>query len=122
MFALQDPDSLHRNRRSQNSTDHNTDSDLLVTIKTAYDKHTNVGSIIISDNGKGFSPELLETSSNGIKTVFQEHTSTKKKAQDVGYNSYNMTPRVVRKFTLLTLTLTFVPLTLTLTLGLGLVY
>jgi hypothetical protein len=73
----------------QNSIDHGGESNLLIKCKTIYDDQLKKSFIIIEDNGKGITPELLELSENGIKKVFIENTTTKNTGlQNSGYGCY----------------------------------
>ncbi|MGB9772577.1 MAG: ATP-binding protein [Bacteroidota bacterium] len=74
----------------QNSIDHAGNSDLLISIKTHYDSESKVSSIVITDNGKGIEPWLLERNEDGIKRIFLEHTSTKlgSMGRHSGYGCY----------------------------------
>jgi anti-sigma regulatory factor (Ser/Thr protein kinase) len=81
----------------QNSIDHGGESNLVITCKTMYDKKTGMIYIIIEDNGKGFSPELLVEGPDGVKNIFRENVSTKNsQMQKSGYGcyiAYEMTKR-----------------------------
>lgn len=73
----------------QNSIDHGSHDDLLITITTKYDPETKISNIIIEDNGKGIKPELLEKNEKGIKKIFLENVSTKNTAHsNSGYGCY----------------------------------
>lgn len=73
----------------QNSMDHGGESNLIIYCKTHYDKNSNKSYIIIEDNGKGISPELLKVSNNGVKNIFIENTTTKNTGlQNSGYGCY----------------------------------
>ncbi|HSP89244.1 MAG TPA: ATP-binding protein [Ignavibacteriaceae bacterium] len=72
----------------QNCIDHGGDN-LIITIKTIFDKETGKSKIIIQDTGKGIQPELLEKNENGIKNIFLENVTTKKSTlQNTGYGCY----------------------------------
>lgn len=73
----------------QNSMDHGGESNLIIYCKTHYDKNSNKSYIIIEDNGKGISPELLKVSNNGVRNIFIENTTTKNTGlQNSGYGCY----------------------------------
>lgn len=73
----------------QNSIDHGGENIIEVTIKTALDREAGIMTITISDNGNGLPPELTEVDSNGIKKLFMESVSTKKKTNpNSGYGCY----------------------------------
>ncbi len=61
----------------QNCIDHAGDNALIVTIRTEFDLHRQLITVIISDNGNGIEPWLLERDVNGRRKIFLEHTSTK---------------------------------------------
>lgn len=72
----------------QNSIDHGGDYDLLILISTKYYPEKNQTELLISDNGKGVNPELLETNERGIKKLFLENVTTKTDVQSGGYGCY----------------------------------
>ena len=72
----------------QNSIDHNQKKDLKITISTNSMKDENGIEIIINDNGKGLSEELLEINDQGIQRVFLEQTTTKVDASSSGYGCF----------------------------------
>ncbi|MCX8056179.1 MAG: ATP-binding protein [Ignavibacteria bacterium] len=73
----------------QNSIEHGGESNLIIKIKTKHDEFTNISFLTIEDNGKGISPDLLNTNSEGIKLIFVENTTTKSKGmQNSGYGCY----------------------------------
>jgi len=73
----------------QNSIDHGGEQELIITIKTVYDKESGKSKIIIQDSGKGILPELLEKNENGIKDIFMENVTTKKPSLlNTGYGCY----------------------------------
>ncbi len=73
----------------QNSIEHGNVTDLLVTISTAFDSTARQITVVVSDNGVGLPPDLLETDERGIKRVFLENISTKPKGnQHSGYGCY----------------------------------
>lgn len=81
----------------QNSIDHGSEENLLILIKTHYDKSNKKIYVTIEDNGKGIFSELLETNEQGIKNIFLENVSTKKsQLPNSGYGcyiAYEMTKR-----------------------------
>jgi len=80
----------------QNSLDHGGEP-VLIKIKTYYNSDERKTFVIISDNGKGISAELLTRDKNGIKALFQENVTTKDPTmQNAGYGcyiAYEMTKR-----------------------------
>lgn len=73
----------------QNSIDHGGEGNLIIRCKTMFDETKRKSYVIIEDNGKGISPELLQINSNGIKNVFIENTTTKNTGlQNSGYGCY----------------------------------
>jgi len=73
----------------QNSIDHCGVNFVVINIKTVYEPDSNMSYIYICDSGKGISPELLETDSNGIKRLFLENETTKKHiGSHAGYGCY----------------------------------
>lgn len=73
----------------QNCIDHAGVDKILITIKTSYDSKNNLTTISISDNGRGFSEELLKLNSAGQKNIFSENVSTKQyENQNSGYGCY----------------------------------
>jgi sensor histidine kinase regulating citrate/malate metabolism len=73
----------------QNSIDHCGINFVTIHIQTLYNRRENISTIKISDNGKGIVPELLETGPRGVKKLFLEHETTKKKFQaHSGYGCY----------------------------------
>ena len=73
----------------QNSIDHGGEGNLMISCKTMFDKNTNKSYIVIEDNGKRISPELLEVNNEGIKNIFIENTTTKNtELQNSGYGCY----------------------------------
>jgi len=73
----------------QNSIDHGGEANLIITCKTKYDKELKNIYVIIEDNGKGISSDLLEINSDGVKKIFVENTTTKNAgSQNTGYGCY----------------------------------
>ncbi len=73
----------------QNSIDHGGEGNLIIKCKTIFDQSSKKSYIVIEDNGKGISPELLEEGSNGIKNIFNENITTKNTGlQNSGYGCY----------------------------------
>jgi len=73
----------------QNSIEHSSVENLVVEIQTLYKPMLNQSKIIISDNGVGIRPDLLETGSSGVKRIFQENISTKTfEERNHGYGCY----------------------------------
>jgi len=68
----------------QNSIDHSKAENLLIKIKTIYNKQFNHTKLVIEDNGVGINSELLEISDNKIKMLFLENTSTKDRDLPMG--------------------------------------
>ncbi|MBU1094931.1 MAG: histidine kinase [Bacteroidetes bacterium] len=61
----------------QNSISHNSEQNIKISIVTKYDETHKKISLLISDDGKGIKPELLNKNSEGIQNVFLESVSTK---------------------------------------------
>lgn len=72
----------------QNSIDHSDDEKIIVTIRTHHDATQRCSKVIVSDNGKGISPELLQENEVGVKKVFLENVSTKPQTRKSGYGCY----------------------------------
>ena len=73
----------------QNSIDHATNGNLIISVSTKFDKVNSKSFIIIHDNGAGLLPALLETDSNGIQNVFNENVTTKDvEEKRAGYGCY----------------------------------
>lgn len=73
----------------QNSIDHGGEQNLQIAITSQYDQANRKSLIIISDNGKGISPELLKIEEDGRKYLFHENVSTKKSdIPTIGYGCY----------------------------------
>lgn len=81
----------------QNSIDHGGEGNLIIKCKTQCADNLKKSYIIIEDNGKGISPELLKVDKDGIKRIFVENTTTKNTGlQNSGYGcyiAYEMTKR-----------------------------
>ncbi|MCK9282512.1 MAG: ATP-binding protein [Melioribacteraceae bacterium] len=61
----------------QNSITHNSEQIITIKITTKYDELNKKISLLISDDGKGISLELLKINSQGIQKIFLENVSTK---------------------------------------------
>ncbi len=73
----------------QNSIDHVKNDFLVIQIKTAHSPAERQSRIIISDNGSGIRPDLLEKDENGIQYLFKENVSTKDEYhKPSGYGCY----------------------------------
>lgn len=72
----------------QNCIEHSGSQSIEITILTRYDSENKEARIIIQDNGKGFSAELMETDETGVKKLFLEHITTKTDSQNSGYGCY----------------------------------
>ena len=73
----------------QNSIDHCGVSYVTIHIQTRYDRKEHVSSIVISDNGKGIVPGLLEPGPKGIQRLFLEDETTKTQMEPhSGYGCY----------------------------------
>jgi len=73
----------------QNCIEHSGDGQIEVSIETSYNELNNETDIIISDNGKGIKPELLEKDDKEVARVFMENISTKNSdLQDDGYGCF----------------------------------
>jgi hypothetical protein len=72
----------------QNSIEHAGDEQILVRIKTQYFPELHRSTIIVSDNGDGIRPDLLEPNELGTQRLFLENTSTKAESQNSGYGCY----------------------------------
>lgn len=68
----------------QNAIEHSGESKILIRIQTRWTKPDGPGRLVISDNGRGISPDLLAIGEGGVKKLFLENASTK---QSVGKNS-----------------------------------
>ncbi len=81
----------------QNSIDHGSDPGLVVVVSTKHDKEAGCSRLMISDNGRGIDPELLEAGDEGVKKLFMESTTTKSQGlRNAGYGcyiAYEMTKR-----------------------------
>jgi hypothetical protein len=73
----------------QNCLDHAGVRDLLVTIKTEHEPSQLSSRIIIRDNGKGITPNLLEVDEKGRKKLFRENASAgRNHGEHSGYGCY----------------------------------
>ncbi len=73
----------------QNSIDHAGVQNIRILIKTIYDPEQNTSKLIISDNGNGIIPEMLEKNAQGLRKIFEENISTKSVAmRNTGYGCY----------------------------------
>ncbi len=74
----------------QNCVEHAGSNEVVVTIKTEFNVHTQETKVMIMDNGVGIEPWLLEKDAQGQKKIFLEHTSTKPTVgkQHSGYGCY----------------------------------
>lgn len=73
----------------QNALEHGSVADLVVTLMTSFDAAARQITVMVSDNGVGLRPDLLETDQRGVKRVFLENISTKSKGnQHSGYGCY----------------------------------
>ncbi|MCW8849954.1 MAG: ATP-binding protein [Melioribacteraceae bacterium] len=73
----------------QNSIDHSVQDKIIVKIETKFNANENKSLVIISDNGKGIRPELMDFDENGIKKIFSENVSTKiNDERKSGYGCY----------------------------------
>jgi C4-dicarboxylate-specific signal transduction histidine kinase len=73
----------------QNSIDHCGVSYVTIQIQTRYDRKEHMSYILISDNGKGIVPALLEHGPKGIQKLFLEDETTKTKMEPhSGYGCY----------------------------------
>ena len=73
----------------QNSIDHCGESHVMITLKTEFDPTSRESRVIVSDDGKGIDPELLERNAEGDQKLFMENVTTKKiSGQNFGYGCY----------------------------------
>ncbi len=72
----------------QNSIDHGGDIDLIINVLTKYNSKERTTTLVISDNGPGVLPELMEQDETGTKKLFLENVSTKTEGQSTGYGCY----------------------------------
>lgn len=61
----------------QNSIDHGGDGDIVITLRTEYHPEEQKSIVVISDDGEGIAPELLQPDENGVQALFLENTTTK---------------------------------------------
>ena len=73
----------------QNSIEHGGERDLIIHILTKFDVSNKKSYVIISDNGIGILPELLNYNKDGLQLLFNENVTSKKSdIQNVGYGCY----------------------------------
>jgi len=72
----------------QNSIDHAGDIDLVINVLTKFNSKERTTTLVISDNGPGVLPELMEKDETGTKKLFLENVSTKTEGQSTGYGCY----------------------------------
>ena len=72
----------------QNSLDHGGDGELNITIQTQFLREERMSRIVISDDGRGIHPDLLEENEDGVKRIFLENVSTKDSTNNSGYGCY----------------------------------
>jgi len=73
----------------QNCIEHSGEGQIEVSIESSYDERNNKSYIVISDNGKGIKPELLEKDDRGVARMFKENISTKDSdLQNEGYGCF----------------------------------
>jgi len=80
----------------QNAIDHNPDKQLDISLITKFNRKENVIICEISDNGKGFTEELLELDEEGNKKIFLEHATTKRENNNNGYGCFIANENVKR--------------------------
>ncbi len=73
----------------QNSIDHGGDVDIKIRVKTEYRPADKTSIIVISDDGKGIEPDLLQRDEDGVQKLFLENTTTKAGSdRNFGYGCY----------------------------------
>jgi len=73
----------------QNAIEHGGSDNIIILIKTYYDKVTNASTVHIIDNGKGIDERLLLKNADGIENIFLENISTKSNTvKEGGYGCY----------------------------------
>ncbi|MHB2156559.1 ATP-binding protein [Calditrichota bacterium GD2] len=72
----------------QNAIDHSKVETIHVEIQSHYDAQNQLGTIRISDNGKGIREDLLGKEADGIQRLFLENISTKEEGRRTGYGCY----------------------------------
>lgn len=73
----------------QNSIDHATRDDIVITITTKFITDKKMSQIIIEDNGSGIEESLMQINEDGIKKIFSENVSTKNLSErNSGYGCY----------------------------------
>ena len=74
----------------QNAIEHAGTKHVVITIRTRFQSDLRQSTITIEDNGKGLEVWLLESEADGMKRIFQEHSSTKAVTmkKESGYGCY----------------------------------
>ena len=73
----------------QNSIDHGGKDKIIIRVKTEFDEVQKLSRIIISDDGVGIRKDMLEENDEGVKKIFLENLTTKKKEEEnSGYGCY----------------------------------
>ncbi|GAB4366172.1 MAG: hypothetical protein Kow0042_05850 [Calditrichia bacterium] len=72
----------------QNSIDHSGKENVCIRVSTRYFKENGGSQVVIEDEGRGISEELLQTTARGNKRIFMENITTKENAQNAGYGCY----------------------------------
>lgn len=73
----------------QNCIDHANVPNVVITVTTKYDPAAKIITILVRDNGKGISINLLQPDVTGIKKLFSESITTKNPVnQNAGYGCY----------------------------------
>ncbi|HEX2960720.1 MAG TPA: ATP-binding protein [Ignavibacteriales bacterium] len=73
----------------QNSVEHGGSEFITITVTTRFDGQLNKITLVISDDGQGIRPDLLEVNKNGVKKLFQENVTSKvSELQNSGYGCY----------------------------------
>jgi signal transduction histidine kinase len=73
----------------QNCLDHGVARKLVVTVRTRFDPGAGKIQVMISDNGSGIDPALLEKGDRGVERIFQEHVTTRRPEDGhPGYGCY----------------------------------
>jgi hypothetical protein len=71
-----------------NAIDHNKSGKTIITITTVYIHSKKMISIQIKDNGIGIDKSLLKVGKDGVKIIFNQHSTTKKKSVNSGNGCY----------------------------------